>query len=62
MTKKRWVYCPNCRHKLFLVDLNNSFVRMEIKCHSCKAIDSVVVSNQKIRAIVKKEAENIETV
>lgn len=55
LNKRRWVYCPNCQHKLFLADLTGSRVRMEVKCHSCKAIDTIAISNEKVYAVVKKE-------
>ena len=47
----KWVFCPNCKHKMFLVDMRGN-VKLEIKCHSCKSIANVFISNGKIKAEV----------
>ena len=54
--EKRWVFCPKCKHKLFLADIASTS-EVEIKCHSCKAIDVVYISNMKIK-VVTKHGEN----
>lgn len=51
----RWVYCPKCRHKLFKVWIGSN-AEVEVKCHSCKNIIHVSVSNGKIKAVVDNEA------
>ena len=45
--QSRWVECANCGRKLFRVDEfhPDSKVRIETKCHSCKAIVEVKVDN-----------------
>ena len=48
----KWVYCPRCKHKLFLVDLESA-MRVEIKCHSCKSIETVSVAEGKIKVVIK---------
>ena len=35
-----WIRCEVCRHKLMKI-LDVSKARIEIKCHSCKAINTI---------------------
>ena len=45
-----WVRCPNCGHKMFLYDNNeDSNLKINIKCTSCKKIVDVTIQNGKLR-------------
>lgn len=45
-----WVRCGNCRHKLMKVvgaTKSSSDCSVEIKCHSCKEINTVIFDTPK---------------
>lgn len=45
--EKNWVRCESCKHKLFyLININGNF-NMEIKCHSCKALNALKIYKNK---------------
>lgn len=55
-----WVRCPSCGHKLFW--LNSGNMKLEVKCHSCKSVISVISYGSEVdfkaKAIVEKERKN----
>lgn len=41
---EQWVRCPQCGHKLFrLVQNQGDATEIEIKCHSCRSIISILM-------------------
>ena len=46
MTNK-WVVCPNCGHKFFrVIEASENLTSIEIKCHSCKMLNYIMVGTQ----------------
>lgn len=43
-----WVRCEQCKHKLFLI-YPHSQVTADIKCHSCKKINSIHIDTNLIK-------------
>lgn len=43
-----WIKCEQCKHKLFLI-YPHSNINMEIKCHSCKTINKIIVDTDTIK-------------
>ena len=39
-----WIRCKNCGHKLFKI-VDEGGVRIQTKCHSCKAINDISITN-----------------
>lgn len=48
---KEWVRCERCGHKLAKVvgvwDGKNAFPALELKCHSCKTLNYIMIGGQK---------------
>ena len=47
-TETRWLRCKYCGHKLGkIVKPGNDCTKIEIKCHSCKAIDIYSIGKER---------------
>lgn len=45
----QWVKCPQCGHKLFkVIELKGGNIQFEHKCHSCKTICRVQITDQEV--------------
>lgn len=45
INNETWIRCQQCGHKLLrVIDAKGSLI--EIKCHSCKAINEIVLTNK----------------
>lgn len=62
-----WVQCWKCGHKLFRADsfcpdTGKGIALLEAKCHSCKALNSIVISSNEIKVhpieVGEEEANN----
>lgn len=43
-----WIRCKYCGHKLMRV-VDKSLARIETKCHSCKAINEIIIKTVEAR-------------
>ena len=49
INKIEWVKCPQCGHKLFkVIELQGGDIKLEHKCHSCKTICRIQVSDAQV--------------
>ena len=53
---ENWVRCTQCRHKLFyLNEVENVNINMSIKCHSCKKINEIILTDDIVRKMFERE-------